>query len=125
MTPSVTNSKPTLLMCSHCPLRFVLRDPVCNRSVLSIIYLMTPARPHSHQTHVRVRKSEGLLPVSTAGRCSDISLRRQMKPPISEVTTNKLVLYACEKLCLYPHFNAIIQLVGIAVFTKVHIEQLS
>ena len=69
----MTNLKPTLLMCSYCPLRLVLHEPVCNRSVLSIIYLMTPAGQHCH---VRARRAAGLLPVNTAGRCSDISLRR-------------------------------------------------
>ena len=80
------NLKTTLLMCSYCPLRLVLHEPVCNRSVLSIIYLMTPAGQHCH---VRARRAAGLPPVNTAGRCSDISLRRQMKPPIVEVTINK------------------------------------
>ena len=82
----MTNLKPTLLMCSYCPLRLLLHECVCNHSVLSIIYLMTPAGQHCH---VRVGRAAGLLPVSTAGMCSDISFHRQMKLPIVEVTINK------------------------------------
>ena len=86
----LVNSKPTLLKCSYCPLRSVLYESVCNRSARSTIYLMTPARPHSH---VRVRRVAYLLPVGTAGRCSDISLRQQKKLPTIEVATNELILF--------------------------------